>query len=404
MEKRLVDELQASIEGLAATLGQSVAIDTPDGELIAVTRDYGDADPYRINLLLQRRMPEEARTYFWERMQESTPDRPSYVPRNAALSIEARWCYNLGNGMAYLWLLDQGAAPDAAIIDRYAERIVAALAERSIVEPVDQRNRRRARIERAVLGTDDGAHDPAPSDPMDGAVEPVDQGAALTVVCVAVSGDGAPDHAERTLSTVVRIAKIFGFSAVASVEDHGRLVSVLDYPDQASRSYDAAITDLLSAANREVHSGTVGVALSRADEPLRCRYARAAVAHTLGSELCADDALVLWEQIASFAVDVPPEAPAPGGERLARFIGLLRAPEGYAFETTAALFHAHHGEGAAAILQVHRTTILYRQRQIKQLTGIDLTHGPDRHLAFSAWLTELCRRRIGDDLRAALRP
>jgi Binding-protein-dependent transport system inner membrane component len=48
------DELQGIVDGLAARLGRSVAIDDPSIRLLAASRHFGDEDPVRIRVMLSR--------------------------------------------------------------------------------------------------------------------------------------------------------------------------------------------------------------------------------------------------------------------------------------------------------------------------------------------------------------
>lgn len=390
MEKRLIDELQAIIDGLAARLGQSVAVDAPDGELIAVTKDYGDADPYRVNLLLQRRMPDEARAYFVEHMNRSTPGHPVRVPQNTELSIEARWCYNLGDSLAFLWILDRGTPLDESVIARYAERIVATLAQRSTVEPVDRRNQRRASVERALLGATGHPNPEANSSEM------------LTVVCAAAPAHDSTREAPEAFTESLRAAQIFGFTSVARMENEGFLVAVLGFDERAAGDYEQAIADLQAVANRFPGVGAIGIAGTGDLTALRRLFARAATAQIIGSEVSASEPFVLWEHVSHIASGVDLEHTQAAATRVVKFARLLQDTEDFTFETTAALFRARHGAGPASILQLHRTTILYRQKQICRLTGIDLTRESDRYLAFTQWLHELCRRRLSVGLRSEL--
>ena len=68
---------------------------------------------------------------------------------------------------------------------------------------------------------------------------------------------------------------------------------------------------------------------------------------------------------------------------------VLRAQPRDELLTTARVVLDHGGDVALAAtsLHVHRTTLYYRLDRIRELTGVDLRHGPDGiHLQLALWL------------------
>lgn len=66
------DELQQVVDGLAASLGRSVAVDDPQLRLLAVSRHFGDEDSLRVRAVMQR----EANTADTGRMRGRTGRPP----------------------------------------------------------------------------------------------------------------------------------------------------------------------------------------------------------------------------------------------------------------------------------------------------------------------------------------
>lgn len=126
-----VDELQQIVDGLAARLSRSVAVDDPMLRLLAVSRHFGDEDPFRVRVVLDRESNEAGVQYLlslgiagWE--------LAGRVAANSELGIKARVSIPLrvhGLLLGFVWLIDA----DGSLGEDEIEQAAAAAAQAGLV-------------------------------------------------------------------------------------------------------------------------------------------------------------------------------------------------------------------------------------------------------------------------------
>jgi len=103
----MADRLQEELDALAVQLGRSLTVDGLDGELVAHSTQWDDADQARIASILLRHVTPERRAWE-ERHVGPDPTGPVAVPANAELGMTARLCVPLrrdGRTVGFLWML-----------------------------------------------------------------------------------------------------------------------------------------------------------------------------------------------------------------------------------------------------------------------------------------------------------
>lgn len=394
MQNTLVDEVQLLIDRLATRLQQSIAIDARDGELIAVSRHFGDADPYRMHLLLHRTMPPGARDYFSSFVRDLSGSAPVRVPGNPRMSIEPRWCYPVGDGLAYLWIIDRGVHLPGDEIERYCRQLAMILEERTTAQDGDGAGVGTAGwLRELVLGREAAAPEP-------------EAGRLFAVMAYCASGEEHDSLHER-LKRALRPASLCGLSTATVLDADGFAVAVLAGEGDDGMVERGALEWVRTEGTRSLREigldrGAGLAGLASASE-LRALYARAAISAVLCRELYRSEPVVGWSRVAGLAAAVAPAQPPRAIEesRTGALAAALRDPESFAFDTIGALLRSDQETGPAALLHVHRTTVNYRQHQLADATGIDLAVPADRFLAFVEWLRAALEREIPADLVAA---
>lgn len=407
MQNTLVDEVQSLIDRLAGRLRQSVAIDSRSGDLIAVSRHFGDADPYRMHLLLHRTMPQGAREYFASYVRDIRGSDPIRVPGNSQLAIEARWCYPVGDGLAYLWIIDRGTPLPGPEIAQYCRQLAAIFGERSTAQVelgIDADVAAWAREQ--VLGT-------SPSAP------PIPEAVSRRYLVIASTGedpdagggvDADVDNAtSRQLALALRPAVLCGFSTLSVFESDGFVIAVLAGDHDGAVLETGALAWLRDESARNLREGETGVGTGMScggtAAELRQLFARAAIAAVLCRELYRSETILPWDEVAAIAAAGIAAGAAQrtgaGNGRTGAIAALLRDPESYAFDTVGAFVKSDSETGPAAVLHVHRTTVNYRVKQLAESTGLDLMIPSDRFIVFAEWLRVALERTVPASLRAA---
>ena len=106
----MADRLQEELDALAVRLGRSLTVDGLDGELLAHSTQWDDADQARIASILLRHVSPERREWE-ERHVGPDPSGPVAVPANAELGMSARLCVPLRRAdrtIGLLWMLHTG--------------------------------------------------------------------------------------------------------------------------------------------------------------------------------------------------------------------------------------------------------------------------------------------------------
>ncbi len=386
VEGTLVDEVQQLADRLADRLQQSVAVDDPTGNLIVVSRHFGDADPYRVRLMLDRRIPRECRDYFMSYTKDATA-APVRIPASPQLSLAARICFPIRNdnvNVAYLWLLDLDKALPQELIEQYCARLAQVLSERrgrqdpavptmSVEQPL-----------RRLLAGD------LPADVLS---DPGIDMAALQrrhIVVAHYTGDGPDRDMARRFRRVAGSAADLGVTLACTADLHGCSVGVF-HTDAAEPGAESHVSGWLLDGTRRIltdRPGGAGCGISAAGEcsEVRRLFARASLAAFICLHLYRAENTLSWDQVRPLAALIAGDVAEAGSGPTAALTTLLLDPDNSAFDTVGAVLRSDRDHSPADILHVHRTTLHYRLQQILELTGLDLAVPSDRFLAIGSWL------------------
>ncbi|WP_193043109.1 helix-turn-helix domain-containing protein [Mycolicibacterium baixiangningiae] len=384
MDVNLVDEAQELVDRLADRLRQSVAVDDLHGNLIVVSRHFGDADPYRVRLMLDRRIPREYRDYFTSYTRDASTS-PVRVPARPDLSLTARIGFPIrgeAGNVAFLWLVDLDKPVPQDLIERYCSRLAHVLSARRR-DDVSLPNA--VALERHIRALLAGER------PFD---LPPETGAAARssrYVAVAHYAETATASERPVMSAfrdVARSTADLGVSLVCTAELDGCSVAVYRADEPGAAGSDAREW-LLDECRRSLGGapGRFGCGISRFGEldSVRELFARAAQAAFICLHLYHKEDVVAWDQVAPLA-SLTTHDPSSLDGRTESLDSLLRDPESFAFVTVGALLRSGRSRSPAEILHVHRTTLHYRLQQITELTGLDMAVPADRFLGFAVWL------------------
>ncbi len=403
-------ELQRLVDGWAARLQRSLAIDDMNLQLLAASAHYGDEDPARIRAVLGRGLDAATIDYLLASGVRSR-QQPSWVPGVADLGLQTRLFVPVRcNGMTLgqLWLIDPDRSVDdetMALARTAAEEAGLVLYRRLVLrEWEDRRNesilrdlfsidvayRERAMREIAegdLLGAGDEVTVLAlqPRDPAN------DPGRAGTAIAAAVA---EATRAERPGTTLAMTSGRRATVLVAAGSGVARA---------ASRLAEKVARDLASNGQRAlVGIGSLVSGLDRAHVAAE----QALTTVRAASLLPAMGDVVAWDDLGIYAVlmrlpqeDLISQVSTPA-------VALLTEHGDAAdLANTAEVFLDCAGDTrqAATLLHVHRSTLYYRLERIEQITGLSLRDGGDRlvlHLGLKAHrLAEATRRQRGRERR-----
>jgi hypothetical protein len=382
-----VEQIQTLVDALALRLGRAVVLDDQNLRLVAVSEDFGDADPARVWSLLHRRTrPEDVR--YTEIKQFPGP---GYIPENPELDLWRRLCVPVrcrGLLLGFVWITDRyGDLTGEQVADAsQAAQAMGVLLHRRLVATDQERDVRQQLVERLL------SHDPAlgrgaREEVLDrGFIDDDSQVAVLLVSCRGRDGDGVPPDTGAAFAIAVeRFCRgLSSASALTALWPRRATVILAQHQafgnGQLKQAAAGLLTELGGPPGGRASCWRIGVggpvpgllglhrakqqadiALSVADE------GRVAV----WSELSAD---VLLAQLAPAAwedVLLPEGVAALLADPSAAV--LLPSLERY-------LDCAGDVQRAARELCVHRTTLYYRLGRAEQISGLSLRNGRDRLL------------------------
>jgi hypothetical protein len=379
----MADRLQEELDALAVRLGRSLTVDGLDGELLAHSTQWDDADQARIASILLRHVSPERREWE-ERHVGPDPSGPVAVPANAELGMSARLCVPLRRAdrtIGFLWMLNTGVELTAAerqTLGRGADVLAAQLDA-----PARAPGREVDRLVRRLF--DDGQAEAA--DELAALVPGIVEG-VVQLVAVVATGEGEG----------VRPFRPGEFGALAALSAHLRAAPA--YLGSCASSTHALVAlhhrgaecPLLAEIEQAVAPCvTGGFTLGVSDPaPLGARAAREARRQALAAaELAAlDPALARptrWSGLGAYRTVVATPRPADGVLRPLDDAGasapmLLATLEAF-------LDLAGDVQAVAKHLNLHRSSLYYRLDRIAQLADVDLADGLvrlDLHLALKA--------------------
>lgn len=387
-----MEQIQAMVDTLANRLSRAVVVDDQNLQLVAVSEDFGDADPARIWSLLHRRTrPEDVGYGFIKEL-----PGPGYVPENAELQLWRRLCVPIrcrGLLLGFIWIIDrhgdltEGQVAEAA---RAAEsiglllhrRLATAEAERTVEQHLveqllspdlsDRRTARQKVLERGMIKDDS-------------------QLAILMVGCRPCA-KGVDLDVEAALPVAVGRARRLVAPGSALVACWSRRAVVLLAARTLSKEY---LSDVSTRLHDDLHrqSGgadcwrvSVGGPLSGLLNTVRA-HRQAAVALAALDAQHQRNAVANWSELGAYALlgqlepAVLTDMLVPEG-----IIALLGHSSSASLVTTVETYLDCAGDvqRTARELRVHRTTLYYRLERVEQLTGLNLRNGHDRLLVHVA--------------------
>ena len=378
----MADRLQEELDALAVRLGRSLTVDGLDGELLAHSTQWDDADQARIASILLRHVSPERREWE-ERHVGPDPSGPVAVPANAELGMSARLCVPLRRAdrtIGFLWMLHTGVALTA--VERQTLARGADVLAAQLDAPARAPGREVDRLVRRLF--DDGQADAA--DELAALVPGIVEGVVQLVAVVAHDGEGVRPFrpgefgALVALSTTLRAAPAYVGSCASSTH---ALVAL---------HHRGADCPLLAEIERAVEPCVTGAfTLGVSDPaPLGARAAREARRQALAAaELAAlDPALprpARWAALGAYRTLLAGPRPPDGALRPLDEAGasapmLLATLEAF-------LDLAGDVQSVAKRLNLHRSSLYYRLDRIAKLADVDLADGLvrlDLHLALKA--------------------
>ncbi|UFR00499.1 helix-turn-helix domain-containing protein [Streptomyces sp. Go40/10] len=382
------DALQQLIEELAARLKRSVVVDDPLVRLICSSQHFGDADPVRIRSLLQGRADDEIIRYVLDQGVARWP-KPDFVQGRDDLGLLTRYCVPLRERGELLGLL-MVVAPDGTLTHEEADTVAQAVPAITAQLRADQLAADTGELDLpatldALFGTSEAARTGARRQLIDGGLLPDAPHAVVSAVQVARSVE-PPGQVELALRAALeRFLRTRSSDGVMGVTPDGAvLVQVSARPLTAQELADQATTVREALAAYLDASAAPVVGIGGGQDGLAdawTSHAQALVAARAARRLPHLKGIGAWESLGELAVllQLPDHAlnPSllPGPLRL-----LLDSPVGQRLEDTLRCFLENAGSvpRTAEALQIHRTSLYYRLRQIQEITGLDLDSGDDR--------------------------
>lgn len=371
-----IEQVQSLVDALAARLRRAVVVDDQDLRLIAVSEDFGDADPARIWSLLHRRTRPEDVSYA-EIKRLAGPVR---IPENPALELWQRLCVPIrcqGLLLGFTWITDRyGDLTDDQIADaaRTAEAIGALLHRRMVMPPCDQQ------LVEHLLSGDPVMCRAAREEALDRGL--LDDGLAAVIVVAYRDGGGASQSSAVQVAfsaAVERLRRTMAGTSVLAAFWPRRATLVLarrgDLGDgDLTEAGDALLAGLRTRAGRW-RVGVSGTGAGLLDLGAAQRQA------SIACSLAADGAAAFWSRLGADALMAQlayPEITLPRA-----VLALLSDPV-LASTVETFLDCAGDVQRAARELHVHRTTLYHRLGRAEQICGLSLRDGRDRlllHLA-----------------------
>jgi hypothetical protein len=384
-----IEQIQYLVDALASRLGRAVVVDDQDLRLIAVSEDFGDADPARIWSLLHRRTRPEDVSYP-EIKQLAGPAR---IPENPALELWQRLCVPIrcqGLLLGFTWITDRYSdLTDDQIADAaQTAEAIGVLLHRRLVAAADELQLRQQVVEQ-LLSEDPVARHAAREEALDRGL--LDDGQAA--VMVAGYRDGAGQGlssagpaaftvaVERFCRGMARTSALAAFWPRRAVVVLVRLGEFAD--GDLAEAGDALLAELKSEPSR---AGGWRVGVSGPAAGL-LELATAQRQASIACSLAADGAAACWSTLSADALLAQLAAPAPQGIIIPDgVLALLADPAAPILASTVETFLDCAGDvqRAARELHVHRTTLYYRLGRAEQISGLSLRNGRDRlllHLA-----------------------
>ncbi|MBQ1115996.1 CdaR family transcriptional regulator [Streptomyces sp. C3-3] len=381
--RRLVDEL-------AERLQRSVVLDDPLVRFIHASRHFDDADPVRIRSLLQGVADSEAIRYVLDQGVAQWT-KPGYIEGRDDLGLLSRYCVPLrerGRLLGMVMVVSAGKDLTAHETDAIAQSTRAIAAQMYAEHVADHAEGSGVPdLPWALLDASPTARRVAQQQILDTGVLPDARHSVVSVVQVVRSHE-PPGQIETALRAALerfcRTRSAHG--AVAFTPDRAVLLQLSEQSptpqelkDQSRRIIEALDTFLDPSAAPVLGIGGCQTGVAEA----WVSYEQALVAARAARQMPHFERVGEWEELREFAVLLQLPDHALNASLLPKPLrALLSAAggQGPRLEETLRSFLEHAGSvpKTAEALQIHRTSLYYRLRQIQEITSLDLDSGADR--------------------------
>ncbi|MEV0408905.1 helix-turn-helix domain-containing protein [Actinoallomurus sp. NPDC050550] len=384
------DELQHSVDTLAARLRRSVSVDAPSMRLLAASRHFGDEDPARVRSVLDRYAGDEE-TKFVLSQGVANWTRPGRVPAHPP-HLSARLCVPLrchGILLGYLWLID----PDETLGDREVgitaeatEQIGLLLYRRLLLH--ERELARIGSLLRDLISPDTAARARAAQEIRDdGLLAADDYVIMLSAEAFGMADANARDHAAVSISAAVEAAgrAVPPRTVLSSADGCRALVLVAAAAPPAEKTINELVAIIEREFTRRKGPGdqiVIGVGSARHGlGQVAESYRHASTAARAARLLPRLGPVARWERLGPYALllQLPPDH-VISEDWIPALAALRRAdPHGGLVSTLEAfLDNAGDVQRTARQLRVHRTTLYHRLQRIERVAQVDLRDGTDR--------------------------
>ncbi|MFJ6379303.1 PucR family transcriptional regulator [Kitasatospora sp. NPDC092039] len=382
------EALQTLVDGLAEELGRSVVLDDPLVRMVCTSRHFGDEDRVRVRTLLQGIADDEAIRYVLSQGVAQWT-RPGVLPGRDDLGLQPRYCVPVrerGHMLGILMVVAAGeplTAAETAAIDRVARAVAIEMYAEQLASDDDEEQIRR--LVNQLVGSDSARRCAAHQRLLDDGLLPA--GPHVVVTSVAVSDQRGPSGQiavalRGALEPFRQTRTARGLAAVE--QDRAVLVQVFEREPAAEdleQQCRAVVRSLRTFLGPEP-AAVVGVGGRRtalADAWISHDQAR--VAARAARRLPRLEGIADWERLGEYAVFLQLPDSALNASLLPVPLRRLLDGGGNArLEETLRCFLENAGSvpKTAEALEVHRTSLYYRLRQIQEITGLDLDDGAHR--------------------------
>ncbi|WP_316520073.1 PucR family transcriptional regulator [Kitasatospora brasiliensis] len=380
--------LQTLVDGLAEELGRSVVLDDPLVRMICTSRHFGDEDRVRVRTLLQGIADDEAIRYVLSQGVGQWTG-PGILPGRDDLGLRPRYCVPIrerGHMLGILMVLAVGdplTEGEIAAIDRVARTVAAEMYADRLASDLDEKRNRQ--LLGWLVGSDSALRCAAHQRLVDDGLLPA--GPHVVVTSVAVAGQRGPSGeialALRGALEPYRHART-ARGLLAVEQDRAVLVQVFDGEpteddlDLQSRGILRSLRTFLGQ-EAEVMVGVGGRRTALADAWISHDQAR--VAARAARRLPRLGGIGDWERLGEFTMFLQLPDSALNDSLVPKPLRrLLDDSAGSRLEETLRCFLENAGSvpRTAEVLELHRTSLYYRLRQIQEITGLDLDDGAHR--------------------------
>ncbi|MFI9584214.1 PucR family transcriptional regulator [Streptomyces sp. NPDC052236] len=383
------DALQSLVDELAVDLGRSVVVDDPLVRLICSSQHFGDEDQVRVRGLLHGYADSETIRFILAQGVAQW-SRPGMIKGRDDIGLLPRYCVPLrerGHLLGLLMVIDAQQTLTTEQIDAIedASRAITAqmytdylatdaeetAAEETLLDLLSTSPAGRSAARQRMLGS--GLLRDAPHSVV--SVVEVSRSQEDPHAQIQVALRAAVEPFRRTRSAI---------GAMAVDQERAVLLQLRDRPPSQSEltEQSTGILDTLATFLSPSAAPTVGVGGRRTNlAEAWTSYEQALVAARAARRLPALKGIGDWEELGEFAIlaQLPEHAlnesliPMPL-RALARSSGAARLRE----TLRCFLDFAGSVPRTSEALQIHRTSLYYRLRQIQDITGLDLDNGAHR--------------------------